>query len=76
VVSGCGGQVFYDAQPTVRYRQHGGNLIGSNNSWADRVTRLGMIIKGRFSDWTDMNTQALNRLHDRLAPASVVFHAV
>lgn len=70
VVSGCGGQVFYDAQPTVRYRQHGGNLIGTNNSWADRVTRLGMIVKGRFSDWTDMNTQALNRLHDRLAPDS------
>jgi glycosyltransferase involved in cell wall biosynthesis len=70
VVSGCGGQVFYDPQPTVRYRQHGGNLIGTNNSWADRVARLGMTIKGRFSDWTDMNTQALIRLQDHLSPDS------
>jgi glycosyltransferase involved in cell wall biosynthesis len=70
VVSGCGGQVFYDAQPTVRYRQHGGNLIGTNNSWADRVARLGMTIKGRFSDWTDMHIHALTRLHGRLAPVS------
>lgn len=70
VVSGCGGQVFYDAQPTVRYRQHGGNLIGTNNSWTDRLVRLGMVVKGRFSDWTDMHISALSRLHGRLAPDS------
>jgi len=68
VVSGCGGQVFYDARPMVRYRQHSGNLIGTNNSWADRVVRLGMIFKGRFSDWTDMHINALNRLYGNLAP--------
>ncbi len=71
VVSGCGGQVFYDAKPTVRYRQHDGNLIGTNNSWADRMARMGLLFKGRFSDWTDMHLNALNRLHGRLAPDSV-----
>lgn len=70
VVSGCGGQVVYDTQPTVRYRQHKGNLIGTNNSWADRMVRFGLIVKGRFSDWTDMHIRALSRLHDHLAPDS------
>lgn len=68
VVSGCGGQVFYDTQPTVRYRQHGGNLIGTNNSWADRMARMSMIFKGRFSDWSDMNTAALQHLRSHLMP--------
>ena len=30
LVSGAGGTVIYDPEPTVRYRQHGGNLIGGN----------------------------------------------
>ena len=31
LVSGCG-KVFYDACPSLRYRQHGGNLVGMNSS--------------------------------------------
>ena len=30
LVTGAGGQVFYDVHPTVNYRQHQGNIIGGN----------------------------------------------
>jgi glycosyltransferase involved in cell wall biosynthesis len=29
LVSGCGGTVLYDEEPSLLYRQHGGNLVGA-----------------------------------------------
>jgi hypothetical protein len=68
VVTACGGQVFYDPHPMVRYRQHTSNVIGGNHSWVARLARTGMVLRGRFRDWTDMNSLALQRLRSRLAP--------
>ncbi|WP_246013014.1 glycosyltransferase [Pigmentiphaga humi] len=67
VVSGCGGVVVYDPHPTVRYRQHGGNAMGSNRSWRGRAERVRMLWEGRFRDWNDLNIRALERLDDFLA---------
>ncbi len=68
VVSGCGGQVFYDAYPSLRYRQHGGNLVGTNAGWSARLTRVGMLWNGWFRDWNERNIDALLKLGDRLTP--------
>lgn len=68
VVSGCGGKVFYDHRPTVRYRQHDSNLIGTNNNWTARLVRAGMLLQGRFSSWSDKNIVALQRIHMHLTP--------
>jgi glycosyltransferase involved in cell wall biosynthesis len=68
VVSGCGGQVYYDPEPTLRYRIHGSNQIGSNNTWEARIARARLLYEGRFSEWTDMNIASLRRLSDHLAP--------
>jgi glycosyltransferase involved in cell wall biosynthesis len=70
LVSGCGGQVFYDSQPNVRYRQHGGNLVGSSSTWIDRLERTGMLFRGRFRNWVDMNTTSLLNLPSLLTPDS------
>jgi len=43
LVSGCGGRVFYDAKPTLRYRQHENNLVGMNASWPARLTRIRVL---------------------------------
>jgi len=66
VVSGCGGQVFYDAYPSLRYRQHGGNLMGMNSSWFARFVRIRMLWQGRFRHWNDRHIRALQGLRDRL----------
>lgn len=66
VVTGCGGQVFYDAVPSILYRQHEENVVGSNSSWSDRLARLRMMLTGRFKGWNDLNIAALSRLEHRL----------
>lgn len=68
VVTGCGGQVFYDPIPSIRYRQHENNLIGADSSWPARLVRLGQMLKGRFSQWTDRNIEALQRVRVYLTP--------
>jgi glycosyltransferase involved in cell wall biosynthesis len=66
VVSACGGQVRYDAYPSVRYRQHAHNVIGANKGWTARMRRLRMLQRGRFRHWQDLNVAALARLRPRM----------
>ncbi len=66
VVTGCGGRVFYDRKPTVRYRLHNGNLVGENFSWAARLKRLRMLWRGRFRSWNDSNIAALRKMEHKL----------
>ena len=40
VVSGAGGNVFYDPDPCLKYRQHGRNLVGKNTGWQSRLLRI------------------------------------
>lgn len=66
LTSGCGGNVVYDIQPTLDYRQHGGNVIGANVGIKERVIRLGKLIDGRFRHWSDSNIEILEHLQDHL----------
>lgn len=70
VVSACGGRVHYDAQPSLRYRQHGNNVIGMNTGWAARRDRIGLLWKGRFQGWMSNHLVALDALQDHLTPDS------
>ena len=70
VVTGCGGRVHYDPTPTVRYRQHENNLVGSNQGWLARATRLKLLLQGRFRRWNDANLQALLGIRHLLTPAN------
>jgi glycosyltransferase involved in cell wall biosynthesis len=66
VVTGCGGVVHYDVVPTVRYRQHGGNVIGADMSWSAQCRRLVRDWRGRLQAFNRNNLIALTRLQDRL----------
>lgn len=70
LVTGCGGEVFYDVTPKVGYRQHGENLVGSNASWLGRFQRACRILIGRFKAMNDRNIAALHRMRHRLSPES------
>jgi glycosyltransferase involved in cell wall biosynthesis len=59
VVSGCGGEVFFDSEPYVRYRQHPGNLIGANAGWWSRWRRAGESLRGLHRVWYDTQLAAL-----------------
>lgn len=68
LVSGCGGRVFYDHHPMVRYRQHGNNLVGANTGWSARMARIRLLVKGRFREWNARNLKALQEVDRMLTP--------
>ena len=68
VISGCGGEIYYDHYPSVRYRQHQHNIVGMNSTWSARLNRIRMLCKGRFKDWSDSNIEALEKLQHKLTP--------
>lgn len=69
-VTGAGGQVVMGAAPTLLYRQHGANAIGSNSGWGARLRRLAQVWRGGLGDWNDTNAAALTACADLLTPAA------
>lgn len=67
VVAGCGGIVHYESIPTIDYRQHGRNLIGSNSGFKDRIVRLRKLLAGTFKDWNDANLKAMRAVQGQMS---------
>jgi len=67
-VTGCGGKVFYDLVPTLRYRQHEANVVGVNASWGARFQRLRKLWQGQHRQWNADNIAALRKLENQLTP--------
>ena len=59
LVKGAGGNVYYDPEPTILYRQHDGCLVGSNNGFRAKIDRISYVFSGRFKAWNTINYQAL-----------------
>jgi glycosyltransferase involved in cell wall biosynthesis len=70
IVTGIGGVAHYDPWPSVKYRQHGKNLIGSNIGLRQRSLRLRAFLGGRVMMWNDTNIKALGEIRDWLSPSS------
>jgi glycosyltransferase involved in cell wall biosynthesis len=68
VVSGCGGEVFYDSYPALRYRQHDANLVGSGGGWYARTERIRKLWQGQWKEWNDKHLAALGIIRSRLTP--------
>ncbi|MCP5037508.1 MAG: glycosyltransferase [Rhodobacteraceae bacterium] len=66
IVTGAGGEVLHDDDPTLLYRQHGANHIGANNSLRAKGRRISMLFDGGFRKWNDLNIKALKRSRARL----------
>ena len=60
-VAGAGGNIIYDRKPSIRYRQHSDNQIGSNKGLFARLARIIMVFKGRYRNWNDTNIEALQK---------------
>jgi len=68
LVTGCGGAVAYEQRPTIGYRQHGNNIVGSNSSLQDRLVRVRKMFQGTFRQWTNDNLNALSSFKHHLTP--------
>lgn len=59
LITGCDGKVFYDEKPTINYRQHTDNIVGSNMSWLGRIQRISGLLDGKFRMWIQKNLDAM-----------------
>ena len=60
-MSGAGGTVIYDDWPCLKYRQHAGNVVGSNRGWGARLARLRRLLSWEFYGWNSQNIAALEQ---------------
>lgn len=67
VVTGAGGAAFYDSVPSVKYRQHGRNLIGSNRGLRQRLLRASAFANRRAKQWNDVNLTMLQKMRGSLS---------
>jgi len=59
IISGAGGNIFYDKNIYLKYRQHHNNLIGSNVSLKDKWLRFCRVANGNFKIQNDHNLKAI-----------------
>lgn len=71
LITGCGGDVYYDSSPTIKYRQHQENIVGSNLTMFARVQRIKKLMDGHFKLWNDKNLELLKPFKNRLTPENV-----
>lgn len=72
LITGCGGNVYYDPTPTLDYRQHTQNVIGANTSTKSRLARLKRMFEGSLGEWNTRNIAALNALSSHLTSRNAV----
>ncbi|KMW59835.1 Alpha-L-Rha alpha-1,3-L-rhamnosyltransferase [Candidatus Rhodobacter oscarellae] len=70
LVTGAGGLVIWDPEPTLRYRQHRSNQIGANKGFGATTRRFSAMLAGRSRSWTDANLAALRGAAHLLSPES------
>ena len=72
LISAAGGALFYDPRPSVKYRQHTENLIGSNLGWRRRLTRVRQLFSSRYRDWIELNLVALQSCTHLIQPTNKI----
>jgi glycosyltransferase involved in cell wall biosynthesis len=70
IVIGCGGKVIYDSHPSIRYRQHQTNLVGSNLTLSSRIKRARGLICGEFRRLIDLNVKNIQEIKGYLTAES------
>jgi hypothetical protein len=71
LIAGAGGQIFFDLNPSVRYRQHSKNLIGMNIGLRAKIGRIQMLFKGRFRDWNERHVALLKKVPQLLTAQNI-----
>lgn len=68
IVSGCGGAIVFDQEPTLLYRQHGANIIGANTGIQNRIRRVRDMLGGLSKYWNEKNLLILREYASELTP--------
>lgn len=72
VIAGAGGVTHYDPRPSLKYRQHSANLVGSNIGARARLNRIAALLNGRVVGWNDTNIRSLNSIRSKLTTDNLI----
>ena len=61
IISAAGGEIIFNPDKSVKYRQHDKNIIGGNQGTKEISKRLKKFFSGKFSEWSDLNIENLNK---------------
>lgn len=64
LVTAYGGKVVYEKNPSVCYRQHSSNIIGSNAGFIAFCKRVKLALEGSWKKWTKVNLSLLLKQKD------------
>lgn len=70
IVEACGGTVIYSEKPTILYRQHESNIIGSNKGLRNLILRFKIMLSGSMSEWNEANLKILELYQSHLTENS------
>ncbi|MBR1219679.1 glycosyltransferase family 2 protein [Bradyrhizobium sp. U87765 SZCCT0131] len=70
LVTAVGGRTCYDPAPTLAYRQHTSNTLGSNRHLSAHMRRIRMLFAGQFATWTETNIAMLGQFRARMTEDS------
>lgn len=62
VVTGIGGKFIYDPIPSVYYRQHKANIVGSKKGFLGKLSRLSSLLSGNLQRWIENRNIALESI--------------
>lgn len=68
IITAVGGSIYYDPKPSISYRQHTNNIVGSNLGWLARFKRIAGLLDGHFKKWIDSNIYALEKANISVTP--------
>jgi glycosyltransferase involved in cell wall biosynthesis len=71
VATATGGKVLFDQEPHILYRQHKGNLVGSNLGFTSRFKCLQQLFSSRFADWIQQNHRCFKKLEAHMTIDSI-----
>jgi hypothetical protein len=70
LVTGAGGQFYFDQVPHLFYRQHESNSIGANAGLMAALTRIRKMFEGRLRRWIDQNIRHLDAVEHLLTESN------
>jgi len=60
ICSAFNGDVIYDDESQILYRQHENNIVGSNSDIKSKIERLKRLYQGQFAEWNKINEMSLD----------------
>ena len=67
VTTATHGKMIFDQTPYILYRQHKGNVVGSNLGIKPGLKRLRQLFSGRFKGWIQSNCACLRQIESKMS---------